>query len=72
MAVEDAIVLADELDRGETVEDALAAFEERRFERCRMVVVNSGRLGEIELAQGSVEEHQDLMARTNLALAEPI
>ena len=72
LAVEDAIVLTEELDRAESVQAGLAAFEDRRFERCRMVVESSGRLGEIELAHGSVDEHQDVMTRATLALTEPI
>lgn len=38
MAIEDAIVLAEELGRHGTVEEALAAYRERRFERCAYIV----------------------------------
>ncbi|POM14914.1 2-heptyl-3-hydroxy-4(1H)-quinolone synthase [Burkholderia cepacia] len=44
IGIEDAIVLAEELGRGVTVDAALHAFQARRWERCRMVVENSGRL----------------------------
>jgi 2-polyprenyl-6-methoxyphenol hydroxylase-like FAD-dependent oxidoreductase len=45
MAIEDGIVLAEELDRdGTSVEDALDRFMDRRWERCRMVVENSSQL----------------------------
>jgi 2-polyprenyl-6-methoxyphenol hydroxylase-like FAD-dependent oxidoreductase len=38
MAIEDAIVLAEEIGRRDTPEAALAAFRERRFERCKYIV----------------------------------
>jgi 2-polyprenyl-6-methoxyphenol hydroxylase-like FAD-dependent oxidoreductase len=71
IGMEDAIVLADELARAD-IPDALTAFEARRWDRCRMVVENSGRLAEIELGHGTHEEHQRLMGQTLGALAQPI
>src|SRR5690606_36952174 len=41
MAVEDGLVLAEELSRHDSPDEALAAFSARRFERARMVVENS-------------------------------
>jgi len=52
IGIEDAVVLADELGRNASVSEALDRFQQRRWERCRMVVANSGRLGEIEIANG--------------------
>jgi 2-polyprenyl-6-methoxyphenol hydroxylase-like FAD-dependent oxidoreductase len=72
IGLEDAIVLADELGRAPTLEAALQAFEARRWERCRMVVENSGRLGEIEIAGGDKAEHARIMHETHLSLAQPI
>ena len=72
IGIEDAIVLAEELERCADVTLALAAFEERRWERCRMVVENSGRLGEIEIAGGDKAEHGRIMRDTLLALNQPI
>ncbi len=72
IGIEDAIVLAEELARGESVEHALQAFEGRRWERCRMVVENSARLGEIEIAGGDKEEHGRIMRESLMALAAPI
>jgi len=66
-------VLAEELARGaHDVPAALAAFEARRWERCRMVVENSSRLGEIEIEGGDKEEHARIMRSSLMALAEPI
>ncbi len=72
IGIEDALVLADELARGGAMPEALAAFEARRWERCRMVVDNSARLGEIEVHGGDKEEHAQLMRQSLMALAQPI
>jgi 2-polyprenyl-6-methoxyphenol hydroxylase-like FAD-dependent oxidoreductase len=72
IGIEDAIVLAEELARQADIEPALAAFEARRWERCRMVVENSGRLGEIEIAGGDKDEHARIMRESLMALAQPI
>jgi 2-polyprenyl-6-methoxyphenol hydroxylase-like FAD-dependent oxidoreductase len=72
IGIEDAIVLAEEVGRGGSVAEALARYQDRRWERCRMVVENSGRLGEIEIAGGDKEEHGKIMRETLMALAGPI
>jgi 2-polyprenyl-6-methoxyphenol hydroxylase-like FAD-dependent oxidoreductase len=72
IGIEDALVLGQELERQAQVEDALRAFEHRRWERCRMVVHNSRRLGEIELAGGPKDEHAAIVEASLRALAEPI
>lgn len=72
IGIEDALVLAEELVRAGGVSEALAAFEARRWERCRMVVQNSARLGEIEVGGGDKEEHARIMRESLMALAQPI
>lgn len=72
IGVEDALVLAEELGRGDDLPTALAAFEARRWERCRMVVENSTRLGEIEISGGDKEEHGRIMRDSLMALSQPI
>lgn len=71
MGIEDAIVLAEELGAARVLGDALRAFELRRWERCRMVVENSLRLGDIELGNGSRDEHARLMRESMSALTAP-
>ncbi|HVO47036.1 MAG TPA: FAD-dependent monooxygenase, partial [Steroidobacteraceae bacterium] len=71
MGIEDAIVLAEELRAGDSLPEALQRFQQRRWERCRMVVENSLRLGEIEATGGSQEEHAQLMRDSMMALAAP-
>ncbi len=72
IGIEDAIVLAEELARLREVAPALTAFEARRWERCRMVVENSARLGEIEITGGDKQEHANLMRESLMAMAQPI
>ncbi len=72
IGIEDAIVLVEELERASGISAALKAFEDRRWERCRMVVENSLRLGEIESAGGDQAEHADIMRKSMMALAAPI
>jgi 2-polyprenyl-6-methoxyphenol hydroxylase-like FAD-dependent oxidoreductase len=72
IGIEDALVLADELEQADDVAQALHAFQKRRWERCRMVVENSGRLGEIEITGGDKQEHSHIMRESLMALASPI
>jgi len=72
IGLEDAIVLAEELERAATLDAALQAFQDRRWDRCRMVVENSGRLGEIEIAGGDKAEHARIMRDTLMSLAKTI
>jgi 2-polyprenyl-6-methoxyphenol hydroxylase-like FAD-dependent oxidoreductase len=72
IGIEDALVLAEELGRGSGLGTALGAFQQRRWERCRMVVENSARLGQIEMEGGSKDEHGRIMRETLMALAAPI
>ncbi|MFK8043437.1 FAD-dependent oxidoreductase [Congregibacter sp.] len=72
IGIEDAIVLAEELASHSTLNNALTAFGERRWERCRMVVENSGRLGQIEIEGGDKQEHGMIMRESMQALAQPI
>ena len=72
IGIEDAIVLAEELGKTDDLPQALNAFQDRRFDRCRMVVENSNRLGEIEIAGGDKEEHSNIMRVSLLRLAEPV
>jgi 2-polyprenyl-6-methoxyphenol hydroxylase-like FAD-dependent oxidoreductase len=72
MAVEDALVLAEELENIPAVEKALECFAQRRFERCRIVVENSVRLGDIERNGGSPSEHERVMRDSVGVLLAPI
>lgn len=71
LAVEDGLVLADEVTRDQPVDRALARFMERRFERARLVVENSVRIGEIEMAGGDQVPANAMLGETMRLLQQP-
>lgn len=72
IAVEDALVLSEILGEEADLERALVRFEERRWERCRMVVENSVEIGQMELRHASPEKLKALMAESEQLLRADI
>jgi 2-polyprenyl-6-methoxyphenol hydroxylase-like FAD-dependent oxidoreductase len=72
MAIEDGIVLVEEIEAAPDLELALERFMARRFERCRLVIENSVKLGQIEMNHGSTAEHTRLMSEALATLRQPI
>jgi 2-polyprenyl-6-methoxyphenol hydroxylase-like FAD-dependent oxidoreductase len=73
IAIEDSIVLSELLGSGIWLSDALTQFNERRYERCRMVVENSVQLGEWEKDPKSPRaDYIRLMDESMRALAQPV
>jgi 2-polyprenyl-6-methoxyphenol hydroxylase-like FAD-dependent oxidoreductase len=72
MAVEDALVLTEELSGAGSISPALRRFMERRWDRCRLVVESSVRIGELEIAGADAQEQQRLLSETSRMLAGPI
>jgi 2-polyprenyl-6-methoxyphenol hydroxylase-like FAD-dependent oxidoreductase len=72
MAIEDGIVLTEELEAQPTLAAALDKFMARRFDRCKLVIENSVKLGDIEMHHGSTTEHTRLMVEALSALRQPI
>ncbi len=73
MAVEDAIVLAEELVKVDgDVPTALAAFTARREGRCRLVTNSSVEIGRLEQAGATPDEQTAVVDRALAQLAEPI
>ncbi|GLT00917.1 hypothetical protein GCM10007897_23070 [Sphingobium jiangsuense] len=70
MAVESALVLAEELDRADSIADGLLAYQERRFDRCRDVVETSVTVGRMQLEGGSAEEVGTMIGDALHRLAE--
>jgi 2-polyprenyl-6-methoxyphenol hydroxylase-like FAD-dependent oxidoreductase len=78
LAIEDAVVLAEELQKDSTVAENLQKYMARRYERCKQVVEVSNTLAEwermewngIPLPEGA--NMGALMGKTMMALAEPI
>jgi 2-polyprenyl-6-methoxyphenol hydroxylase-like FAD-dependent oxidoreductase len=72
IAVEDALVLAEELARGSGVPQVLAAFMARREERCRLVVESSIEIGRLEQERAPIEQQTAVVQRALGKLMEPI
>ena len=72
IGIESGIVLAEELAKAATLQDAFDAFHARRWERCRMVIENSERLCRIEMENGDKAEHARIMRESVMALTQPI
>src|SRR5829696_5537885 len=73
IAIEDSVVLAEELSRNDSVEAALEAFVQRRFDRCRLVVETSWQLSDWEVdPPEDRSQAQQLIGRTLGALAQPL
>ena len=66
LAAEDGLVLAQEIERRGSLDAALRAFTERRFERVRRVVETSVHIGELEIA-GDPANRTTMMAGETLA-----
>ncbi|SDB87872.1 2-polyprenyl-6-methoxyphenol hydroxylase [Raineyella antarctica] len=73
MAVEDAIVVAEELEKVDfDVPRALAAYSARREDRCRLVVNSSVKIGRLEQEQATPEEQTAVVDEALAKLAQPI
>jgi 2-polyprenyl-6-methoxyphenol hydroxylase-like FAD-dependent oxidoreductase len=72
MAIEDSIVLAQELDRAATVEAAFQAFQKRRYERCKYVVEASLAICRAQLGEGPPVNQAEATAEMTRVTARPI
>lgn len=71
LAVEDGLVLAEELARTDDVAAALRAFMDRRFERAKLVVETSVKSGEMEIANVDRATQTGILGGATRALAQP-
>jgi 2-polyprenyl-6-methoxyphenol hydroxylase-like FAD-dependent oxidoreductase len=51
MAIEDSLVLAEELTRSDSPEEAFASFQTRRFDRCKFIFESSAAVGDYQLGR---------------------
>jgi len=78
LAIEDAVVLTEEIQKDQTVEKALEEFMQRRYKRCKMIIDVSNTLAEWEQKEWRGEPLPEganvgmLMGKTLAALAAPI
>jgi 2-polyprenyl-6-methoxyphenol hydroxylase-like FAD-dependent oxidoreductase len=71
-AIEDAVVLAEELASDATLEQALENFMQRRFERCKIVVEGSRLIGQWEQEDRTDVDYPGTVARITNAVAAPL
>lgn len=72
MAVEDSIVLAEEIAANDTPEGAFKAYRDRRFERCRYIVDKSLDICRGQLGKGPPVDNAEATAEMFQIVAEPI
>jgi 2-polyprenyl-6-methoxyphenol hydroxylase-like FAD-dependent oxidoreductase len=78
LAIEDAVVLAEEIKKQDNVEAIFSRFMDRRYDRCRMVVENSELLGKYELMMFEGKPLPEgvnmgaIIGKTLMTLAQPI
>lgn len=72
IAVEDALVLAEELAAHGSVAETFDAFTARREERCRLVVESSIEIGRLEQRQAPPEAQTAVVERALAKLVEPV
>ena len=72
MAIEDGIVLAEELARAADPESAFKAYRDRRFERCRYIVEASRAIGESQLGTREPIDYAHATQQMFDVAAEPI
>lgn len=72
MAIEDSIVLAEEITRGQSVESAFAAFQARRYDRCRYIVESSVAICRSQLGTGPKVEQAAATKAMFERVAQPI
>ncbi len=71
MAVESAIVLAEELARCDSVDAALLTYQDRRFDRCKDVIDSSVAIGQLRLEHGRPDQIAALIEGALMRLNEP-
>nr|CDQ34042.1 3-hydroxybenzoate 6-hydroxylase 1 [Virgibacillus halodenitrificans] len=72
MAIEDALVLADELANGDALEPLLRRYRERRIERCRFVNLNSLAIGDMQMGKRSDVDPAAINDQCVKLMAEPL
>lgn len=72
MAIEDSIVLAEEVARADTPEAAFAAYRDRRIERCKYIVESSLAICHGQLGKGPAVDNHKATAEMFEVAARPI
>jgi len=71
-AVEDAVVLAEELQKDASLKESLDSFVQRRFERCRCILEASLQIGEWEMNPDLSADVAKLTAKVGQMVEQPV
>jgi 2-polyprenyl-6-methoxyphenol hydroxylase-like FAD-dependent oxidoreductase len=72
MAIEDSLVLAEEMAKADTPEHAFVAYRERRFERCRYIVESSKAICDSQLGKCPPIDQAKASRDMFVVVAQPI
>lgn len=72
MAIEDGLVLADELEKNDDIESTFKAYRERRFDRCKFIVDASVSVCEFQMGRGAPIDYAQLTRDMFEATAKPL
>ena len=72
LAIEDSLVIADELSKAATPEEAFAKYRDRRFERCDYIVKNSLAICKGQLGEGPLIDNSKASAEAIGVVSQPI
>ena len=72
LAIEDAVVLADELENKPSVSEAFEGFHRRRYQRCKTICEGSIQVGDWELNHSPEADHKGMLVKMITLAAEPI
>lgn len=72
MAIEDSIVLAEEIARAATPDEAFTAYRARRFERCRFIVSKSLEICHGQIGKGPPVDNAKATAEMFAVVSQPI
>lgn len=72
MAIEDAVVLAAELQSDDNLEKRLKRYVERRFDRCRFIAESSELIGRFQMGEVENVDEKSMVAEMQRVTAQPI
>lgn len=72
MAIEDSVVLAEELSSAASINEAFAAFQKRRFDRCQYIVEQSVALCKGQIGEGPLLNQAEATGAMFKVVAEPL
>jgi len=72
MAIEDAVVLAEELNSDGSVRQQLERYMERRYERCRFIVESSELIGKFQMNEVDEVDEKSMVEKMQQVTAQPI